>query len=81
MAKQSGGSNPNTIKLIIAIVGLVFGGVLIAYNYGAFDKVVAKTPEPPNAKLPPKQVEEFQKRKKKLEQQVEKGEIEAPSGS
>ena len=78
MAKES---NPNTIKLIIAVAALVIAGVLIAWNFGVFDTVVAKQPESPNKKIPPKQLEEHQKKAKKLQEQVEKGEIEAPSGS
>lgn len=81
MAKQSGGSNPNMIKLVIALSCFIVGGILIAWNQGAFDSVVAKKPPNPNKSIPAEQLEKHKARQKKLKEQVEKGEIQAPAGS
>ncbi len=68
----------NKIKIGFAAGALVIAGVLIAWNFGAFD-FLSKPPPPPV--LPPDQLQEHEAQKAKIQKQIEKKEIPPPSGA
>ncbi len=75
--------NSDKIKLIIAVVALVLGGVLIAWNFGAFDKVLpqGKQGTDASAKITPEMQKAYERQKKELEQLEKEGKAPAQAGS
>jgi hypothetical protein len=65
------------IKLIVACVALVVGGVLIVNQVtgGAVKEVVAPTPPPPAPKIDETAKKTYEKRQEKLKKQIDSGEI------
>lgn len=78
--KVEGGGN--TVKLAIAIVCLLAGGVLIAWNFGAFDKVLPapKYPEP-TTKITPEMKKAYERQKIEREQAEKEGKAPEQAGS
>lgn len=74
MASMSKGDQ---VKILVAAVALAVGGLLIAWNFGAFDSVLAKKADP-NTKFTEAQKKEAVRQQKRAEDLKE---IAPPSGS
>lgn len=70
-------SRGDQIKIIAAIFALAVGGVLIAWNFGAFDSFASKPPNP-NTKLTAEEKKEAERQHK---QAKDNEAIAPPSGS
>ncbi len=72
----------NKVKVIIAVVALVLGGVLIAWNFGAFDKVLPQQTYPDaTAKITPEMKKAYDRQKVEQEQLEKEGKAPAQAGS
>lgn len=81
-AKAKNESGNDKLKLGIAIAALAIGGVLIAWNYGAFDKVLPQTKLPDaSAKITPEMKKAYERQKKELEQLQKEGKAPEQAGS
>ena len=78
MAGTSSMSKSDQVKLIAAIAALLVGAGLIAWNFGAFDRIFASKPEDPNSKLTDSQKQEAKKQQERAKKQEL---IAPPSGS
>ena len=82
---KGGGESAKKTKLIIAIVALIAGGILIAWNFGAFESVTSKVAggksSNPNAKLEPELKKAYEKQQKQLEKLKEEGKAPEVAGS
>ncbi len=52
-AKKSGDDSKNTVKIGVAVVMLLLAGLVLAWNFGAFDPDPKKQAEQAEAALPP----------------------------
>jgi len=68
----------NVVKVGIAVVALLIAGLLIAWNFGAFDFMNKPPPPPP---LSVQEEEDYQKQKKEIQRKIETGELPPPSGA
>ena len=75
--KPSGGRNPNDkIKIGLAAGLLVVAALLLAWNFGVFDRRVPAGYTPPTQE----EVQAHEERVRQIEEMVEQGVIEAPAG-
>lgn len=72
----------NKVKLAIAIVCLLAGGVLIAWNFGAFDTILPQQKFPDSsAKITPEMKKAYERQKVEREQLEKEGKAPEQAGS